>query len=116
MFKLTHDTLTQLLDYDPATGIFAWKVARSNRVKTGSRAGVFHKASGGRYISIDNEKIRAHRLAFFFVNRRWPNTDVRPLDGDYENCANANLKGVRRQLTACVDSHHGVTSLRPRGA
>ena len=41
MFKLTHDTLTQLLDYDPATGIFAWKVARSNRVKTGSRAGSF---------------------------------------------------------------------------
>jgi hypothetical protein len=95
-YKLTHDRLLEVLDYDPATGIFVWKVARSNRVKIGSRAGVHHIPSGGRYISIDNEKFMAHRLAFFYVNRRWPNTDVRPLDGDYDNSAINNLKEVQR--------------------
>lgn len=95
-YQLAHETLTSLLDYDPATGVFTWKVSRSNRVKPGSRAGVLHQASGGRYISIGTEKIRAHRLAFFYVNKRWPNSDVRPLDGDYDNCAIANLQEVSR--------------------
>jgi hypothetical protein len=38
----------------------------------------------------------AHRLAFFYVNKRWPNTDVRPLDGDYDNCEINNLKEMSR--------------------
>lgn len=96
MYTLTHGRLTEMLDFDPETGLFTWKVARSNRVKVGSRAGVLHRPSGGRYISIDGEKFMAHRLAFFFVNQRWPNTDVRPLDGDYDNCALANLREVSR--------------------
>lgn len=96
VYGLTHEMLTDLLDYDPATGIFVWRVARSNRVKVGSRAGVFHKASGGRYISIGDEKVRAHRLAFFYMNKRWPNTDVRPLDGNYDNCAVTNLQEISR--------------------
>ncbi len=68
MYKLTHDKLLEVLEYDPERGVFVWKVARSNRVKIGSQAGVFHQQSGGRYISIDNEKFMAHRLAFFYVN------------------------------------------------
>lgn len=98
--KLTHERLLEALDLDPATGIFVWKIPRSNRVKVGSRAGVFHHASGGRYISIDNEKFMAHRLAFFYVTKRWPNTDVRPLDGDYDNCAITNLQEIERVFLA----------------
>src|SRR6516165_11065298 len=96
LYKLTHSTLRRLLDYDPATGLFTWKVARSNRVKPGSQAGVLHHASGGRYISIGNEKFMAHRLAWFYVHGRWPNTDVRPRDRNYDNCAIANLIEVSR--------------------
>lgn len=101
MYNLTHETLTEVLDFDPATGVFTWKIARSNRVKSGSRAGVVHKPSGGRYIAIDKEKFMAHRLAFFYVNKRWPNTDVRPIDANYDNCAVDNLKEVSR-----VDLQH----------
>jgi Recombination endonuclease VII len=96
MYKLTHERLFEVLEYDPETGIFVWKIALSNRVKAGNRAGVFHQQSGGRYISIDNEKFMAHRLAFFYVNKHWANTDVRPLDGDYDNCSIANLREVSR--------------------
>lgn len=95
-YKLTHERLLETLDFDPATGTFTWKVRRSNRVKIGSRAGVLHAPSGGRYIAIDNEKFMAHRLAFFYVNKRWPNTDVRPADGNYDNCAISNLLEVVR--------------------
>lgn len=96
MHKLTHETLTHVLDFDPATGIFVWKVARSNRVKPGSRAGVVHQPSGGRYIAIDGEKFMAHRLAWFYVNRNWPKHDVRPVDGNYDNCAIENLRDIPR--------------------
>lgn len=100
MFNLTHDRLTEVLGFDSATGVFVWKVALSNRMKVGSRAGVFHVASGGRYISVDGEKFMAHRLAFFYVNARWPNTDVRPVDGNYDNCAISNLQEVSRVALA----------------
>jgi hypothetical protein len=77
----------------------------------GSRAGVFHKASGGRYISIGDEKFMAHRLAFFYVNKRWPDTDVRPVDGNYDNCAPDNLKEVTRsELQHTRDMNQNNTS------
>lgn len=96
VYKLNHAMLLEVLDYDPATGIFVWKVARSNRVKVGARAGVFHRASGGRYISVDGEKFMAHRLAWFYAHGQWPASDVRPRDGNYDNCALANLVEVSR--------------------
>jgi hypothetical protein len=30
--KLTHEHLLKVLDYDPAKGVFVWKIARSNRI------------------------------------------------------------------------------------
>src|SRR5882757_2137869 len=94
--KLTHERLVELLDFDPATGAFTWKVATSNRVKVGSRAGVFHKPSGGRYIAIDGEKVMAHLLAWFYVKGEFSSKDIRPIDGLFDNCAVENLKEVDR--------------------
>lgn len=96
MIKLTHDGLLELLDFDPATGAFVWKVSRSNRVKVGSRAGTVHRPTGGRYIAIGDEKFMAHRLAWFYVHGSWPAQDIRPLDDNYDNCAIANLSEVSR--------------------
>jgi hypothetical protein len=94
MPKLTHERLTELLHGDPITGVFSWKVRTSNRVHVGDRVGVFHRTSGGRYISIDNEKFMAHRLMWFYVHKRWPNTDVRPIDGNYDHCWIENLQEI----------------------
>lgn len=96
MVNLTHQKLLEVLDYDPATGFFVWKVAKSNRVRVGSRAGVTHEQSGGRYISIDGEKFMAHRLAWFYAYGQLPEQDIRPADGNYDNCALANLKEISR--------------------
>lgn len=94
--KLTHERLLELLDFDPATGVFAWKVATSNRIKVGNRAGVFHEPSGGRYIAIDGEKFMAHLLAWFYVYGEFSSKDVRPIDGNFDNCTIVNLKEVDR--------------------
>ncbi len=94
--KLTHERLTELLDFDPATGVFVWKKTTSNRVKVGDRAGVFHPQSGGRYVAIDGEKFMAHRLAWFYMLGQFPSKDIRPRDGNMDNCRFDNLKEVDR--------------------
>jgi hypothetical protein len=96
MAKLTHERLLEVLDYDPATGGFVWRVATSNRVHVGGIAGVIHKPSGGRYITIDSEKFMAHILAWFYVKGSLPIQDIRPIDGNFDHCAIANLHEVSR--------------------
>lgn len=100
--NVTHQRLTEALDFDPATGIFVWKIATSNRVKIGTRAGVLHAVSGGRYIALDGEKFMAHRLAWFYAKGKFPAHDIRPNDGNYDNCAIDNLSEISR-----VELQHG---------
>jgi hypothetical protein len=94
--KLTHKRLLELLDFDPAVGVFTWKVSTSNRVKVGSVAGVVHRPTGGRYIAVDGEKFMAHRLAWFYVKGDFSSKDVRPVDGNFDNLRFENLKEVER--------------------
>ena len=39
MTELTHEELTRLLDYDPETGVFRWRVGNGSGVKSGDVAG-----------------------------------------------------------------------------
>lgn len=88
--KLTHDFLTQVLDYNAETGVFLWKVATSPRVSVGQEAGAI--SSGRRYIAVLGEKVLAHRLAWFYVTKEWPSGNVAPIDGNHGNVAFSNLK------------------------
>ncbi len=95
--KLTHDRLTALLDFHPETGWLTWKGGHSNRMKDGDRAG----AKGGedrryRFIALDGEKFLAHRLVWFYVYKEWPKHDVRPINGDFDDCRVENLKDIPR--------------------
>jgi hypothetical protein len=88
MVKLTLERLKELLDYDPATGVFVWKENR-RRGFEGARAGKVDKR-GYRYIRIDGEDHTAPRLAWLYVHGTWP-TIVRFKDDNKDNCAIDNL-------------------------
>ena len=88
MNKLTQDRLKEMLDYDPATGIFVWK-AIGRGIRTGKRAGNVDP-NGYRYIRIDGEDHLAQRLAWFWVNGVWPRL-IRFQDLNRDNCAISNL-------------------------
>jgi hypothetical protein len=76
---LTHARLTELLHYDPATGIFTWRVSRGGVARAGSEAGWIN--SGGYVeIKIDDRSYKAHRLAWFYMNAAMPALEV-----DHEN-------------------------------
>jgi hypothetical protein len=72
--SISLERLRELLDYDPSTGIFRWKDDAGRREK-GSVAG--SDMRGYLNIQIDGIKIRAHRLAWLWVNGTYP---VGPLD------------------------------------
>ena len=67
---LTAESLREALDYDPATGLFTWRISRSN-VHAGSRAG---SDDGNGYVQIRlfRRTYRAHRLAWLYVYGVWP--------------------------------------------
>ena len=68
--KLTQSRLMQLLNYDPATGVFSWKI-KSGGKKAGSVAGIAHCKG---YITIrgDYKYYLAHRLAFLYMKGEMP--------------------------------------------
>lgn len=87
---LTQERLKNLLNYDPLTGIFTWKVTKANK-PIGSIAG-----SGNNYITIqiDNKRYRAHRLAFLYMLGRLPKDEVDHIDRNPLNNAWNNLREV----------------------
>lgn len=68
---LTAARVLDLLDYDPDTGEFRWRVTRSNVVKAGRRAGA-KKQNGYHVIMIDNIGYKSHRLAWLSYYGVWP--------------------------------------------
>lgn len=99
MAKLTQERLHNLLSYNPETGIFAWQERTSPRVSIGDRAGVIAK-NGRRYITIDGDKFMAHRLAWFYVNGEWPESDLRQKNNDFDDCRWDNLEEVSRSVAS----------------
>lgn len=91
--SITHSELTELLAYDPETGVFTWlktPVARVSRIKVGDEAGVI--ADGYRAIGIKGKRYQAHQLAWFYVHKVWAEG---LLDHEDRNGLNNRIKNLR---------------------
>ena len=99
---LTRKRVQELLDYEPATGIFRWKVRRRSykaKAVPGAVAGARRK-DGYMEIRVDGELIHAHRLAFLWM------TGVVPKEVDHKN----SIRGDDRwdNLRPATHSQNGV--------
>ena len=90
---LSQKRLRELLHYGPATGIFTWLVATSNRVKARDAAGTLHP-TGYIYIRVDGKKYLAHRLAYFYMTGAWPPNMVDHRDNCRSNNVWTNLRSA----------------------
>ena len=77
---LTHARLMEILHYDPASGVFTWRINIGGRLRVGKVAGWLDR-KGYRRISINCKDYAGHRLAWFYVHGKWPHAEI-----DHINC------------------------------
>lgn len=90
---VSRERLLAVLNYDPETGVFLWKVGLSN-VVAGSVAGYISR--GYRLIAIDGRNYFAARLAWLYITGEWPEADVDHWDLDKSNDRFGNLRAATR--------------------
>jgi hypothetical protein len=92
MPELTQERLRELLDYDPETGVFVWKVYRARGARAGDTAGTSKSNKLYLRIGIDRINYYAHRLAWFWVTGVFPKYEIDHKDGDGFNNRFSNLR------------------------
>ena len=106
---ITAERLREVLNYNPDTGVFRWRVVLSNRVRLGQVAGNYDK---GRWIiSIDNRGYFAHQLAWLWMTGGFPHFEIDHIDGDSTHNRWFNLrKGDRQKSSANTKRYRNNTS------
>ena len=109
---MTQSEVKELFDYNTDTGVFIWKVSRSNSVKIGDIAGTITE-HGYRAINLRGKIYYAHRLAWLYTFGCWPKGKMDHKNGvrsdnrinnireanDLQN--SANKKKIRSGLKGC---------------
>ena len=95
VMKLTQARLKSVLDYDPASGIFNWKISLSSTAGVGDIAGC-KNFYGYLVTRIDGKLYLNHRLAWVYVNGYFPENDIDHIDRNRTNNKIDNLREVSR--------------------
>ena len=89
---LTQARLKELVNYDPETGIFTWRLGRVG-CRAGAVAGSRHKA-GYWQVGIDRKIYLLHRLAFQYMTGELPADQVDHINGVRTDTRWCNLRPV----------------------
>lgn len=98
---LTLILVKEILDYNPETGLFTWKIPTAKCVSVGDLAGSLKAQSAG-YVNINifQRRYGAHRLAWFYMTGEWPKFEIDHINGCRSDNRFANLRDVTRQVNA----------------
>jgi hypothetical protein len=92
---LTQTLLHSLLDYDPTTGVFKWRVNRAGNALQGQTTGSVN-TTGYIQIKLNGVKYSAHRLAWLYVHGAWPEFDLDHVNRDRQDNRIVNLRKATR--------------------
>lgn len=92
MCILTFERLRDVLSYCRYSGSFIWKVNKGN-VRIGDVAGTTGKDRYVR-IRIDRKRYFAHRLAWLYVNGKWPCFEIDHINRDPSDNSYTNLRDI----------------------
>lgn len=86
------EELEQLLNYDPETGVFRWRVSRGRTAKAGEIAG-HPTVKGYLQIGLKGKEYYAHRLAWLFITKTDPCiTQIDHINGNKLDNSAINLR------------------------
>lgn len=108
---LTQSRLKELLNYEPKTGIFKWKVHRPN-ISPKKLAGWIGKG-GYKYISVDYKHYMAHRLAWLYVYGYFPENGLDHINRIRDDNRIENLREASKVCNArnCNISKRNTTGI-----
>lgn len=111
---LTHKRLLEVLYYDPATGVFTWRVNVGQCIKAGQVAGC---KKPKRYVRIRflGVEYKASRLAWFYMTGTWPVGEIDHKDGDIHNNVFSNLRDCSHQQNMCNSKIHALNDTGYKG-
>ena len=92
---VTQAELKELLNYDPDTGVFKWRVSPRMGISVGTNAGCL-SSWGYLIIRIKGKPYRAHRLAWLYVYGEWPEGELDHINHDRIHNRIENLRIVSR--------------------
>lgn len=108
---VTRDQLRAVLHYDPATGVFTWRVDGGKNFSVGDVAGHSNHANPYVRISLKKFSYPAHRLAWLYMTGDWAE-EVDHRDRDPQNNRWENLRAASRTQN-CYNS--GIRSHNSNG-
>ena len=88
---LTAETVRKLLDYEPETGVFRWRVDVNSRARKGMVAGCGN-GEGYTRIKVFGNSYRAHRLVWLHVYGDWPPEQIDHVNGLRDDNRLVNLR------------------------
>ncbi|MDR3560474.1 MAG: HNH endonuclease [Negativicutes bacterium] len=94
--------LKNILDYNPETGIFTWKVNRGSHNCKGKAAGSIDR-KGYLRIKLGNKNYRLHRLVWFYVYGEWPPDE---LEIDHKNHIRSDNRIDNLRLATDLETAH----------
>lgn len=101
--EITQKMLLDVLDYNPATGVFKWK-------KPGRDSSIFHE--GTKTVAVYGKMRRPRDIAWCYVLGVWPCMCLIHKDGDRTNLKFSNLQLSERSRPRIVGSNMGSVKVR----
>lgn len=92
----TAEYVRSVLDYDPETGLFRWRVSHPG-IGIGEVAGRLSRTVGYWQIGVAGREYGAHRLAFLIMTGEWPLAQMDHIDLNRANNRWANLRPATQQ-------------------
>lgn len=94
---ITHEKVLSTYEYSPDTGVFRYRVSAGCR-KAGDVVGWIDESGGVKYLitKVDRQKVRLHRLAYFYMTGHWPNV-IDHINGDGTDNRWLNIRNVNHE-------------------